>query len=182
MRREILVLVVLVIAGCGRVVSGDTSLGFEVETPDDLGVSHLSTDQVEAIVAGTEESPLYSSVPATSGPHAPSATPCGIFRQEIPEIFNVHSLEHGVVIIYYNRDEVEPDALAAVEEAARQFQTHIIVMPRSDMPTAVAFVAWGHLAARDSLDVEEVRIFWGEFAQRGPESSIPCNFVVDEAA
>jgi hypothetical protein len=50
------------------------------------------------------------------------------------------------------------------------------------MPTSVAFVSWGHLAARDDLDVEEVRTFWGEFAQRGPESSIPCDLEIDEAA
>lgn len=163
-------------------MTGDSSLGFVVETPEDLGVSHLSTEQVDAIMAGTEEGPAYSSVPATSGPHAPLATPCGIFRQETPEIFNVHSLEHGVVIVYYKGDEVEPQALAEVEEAARQFQTHIIMMPRSDMPSPVAFVSWGHLAVRQSLDVDEVRTFWGEFAQRGPEASIPCDFEVDEAA
>jgi hypothetical protein len=59
--------------------------------------------------------------------------------------------------------------------------THIVVAPYTDMPTPVAFVAWGHLAARPSLEVEEVRSFWGEFAQRGPESGIRCPVEVDEA-
>lgn len=153
--RRVVIASVLVIA-CGGAAAGDDSLGFTVQMPEDLGVNHLGEEQVDAIVAGGE-SPAYSSVPATSGSHAPAATPCGIFRQEVPEIFNVHALEHRVVIVYYQPDEVDPQSLAPVEGAAREFQTHIIVMPRIEMPTGVALVSWGHLAALDDLKVEQVR-------------------------
>ena len=179
--RRVLLVVILLGVGCGGDGGEGEALGFTVQMPEDLGVAHLSNEEVDAIVAGVQDPPAYSSVPASSGPHAPAATPCGVFRQEVPEIFNVHSLEHGVVIIYYQPEQVDPEALAASEAAAREFQTHIIVMPRSEMPTAVAFVSWGHLAGLDDLKVDQVRSFWGEYAQRGPESGIRCPFAIDES-
>lgn len=172
----------LLVVACGGNAVGEGTLGFRVQMPEDLGVAHLSAERVDAIVAGVEEPPVYSSVPATSGPHASAASPCGVFRQEVPEIFNVHSLEHGVVIVYYQPSEADPESVTGVESAAKEFQTHIIVMPRTEMPTPVALVSWGHLAALDELDVDQVRSFWGEYAQRGPESGIPCPYAVDEAS
>ena len=38
----------------------------------------------------------------TSGPHAPSAAACGIYREAPPDINLVHDLEHGVIVVYYN--------------------------------------------------------------------------------
>ena len=155
---------------------------YEVSQPEDLGVEHLSPESVDAIVAGTEDPPLYSSVPATSGPHAPAATPCGIFRQEVPEIFNIHSLEHGAVIFYYQPDSISEDELSELEDLGRELATHAIVMPYAALEVPMAMVAWGDLAELERVDVEAARSFWGEFAQRGPESGIPCDFTVDEAA
>lgn len=171
-------LLALALAACAQ----PTERTYAVSQPEDLGVEHLSPESVDAIVAGTEEAPRYSSVPATSGPHAPAATPCGIFRQEVPEIFNIHSLEHGAVIFYYQPDSISDDELSALEDLGRELATHVIVMPFQDLDGTMAMVAWGNLAELESIDVEAARSFWGEFAQRGPESGIPCDFTVDEAA
>jgi hypothetical protein len=183
MRRAAAVLL-LTIAACEGAVKSTTTeggLGFPVESPEDRGVAHLSNEEVDAILLGEAAPPEYSSVPATSGTHAPLAAPCGIYREEIPEIFIIHTLEHGVVVVYYKSGEVDVATLAEVEELARTMSTHIVVAPYSIMPTPVAFVAWGHLAARPSLEVEEVRSFWGEYAQRGPESGVGCPVEVDQA-
>ena len=168
----------LALAACAQ-PAGRT---YEVSQPEDLGVEHLSPETVEAIVAGTEDPPRYSSVPATSGPHAPAPTPCGIFRQEVSEIFNIHSLEHGAVIFYYQPDSISDTELAALEDLGRELATHVIVMPHSALDLPLAMVSWGNLAELERVDVEAARSFWGEFAQRGPESGIPCAFTVDEAA
>jgi hypothetical protein len=183
MRRALAVLLVTT-AACGGSVQSTTTatgLGFPVETPEDRGVAHLSPEEVDAVLSGEAAPPDYSSVPATSGTHAPVAAPCGIYREEIPEIFTIHTLEHGAVVVYYRPGDVDEATLAEVEELARTMATHIVVAPYTDMPTPVALVAWGHLAARPSLEVEEVRSFWGEYAQRGPESGIRCPVEVDEA-
>ncbi len=165
------------LAGCTP-----TTGAYEVLEPADLGVDHLSPEATVAIVAGTEESPEYSSVPATSGPHAGAPTPCGVYRTEVPEIFNVHTLEHGAVIFYYQPERVSGEERAQLEEAGRELSTHVIVMPYAALEVPIAMVAWGHLAQLERVDLEAARSFWGEFAQRGPESGIPCDLTVDEAS
>jgi hypothetical protein len=100
----------------------------------------------------------------------------------VPEIFNIHSLEHGAVIFYYQPDSISDTELAALEDLGRELATHVIVMPHTALDVALAMVAWGNLAVLESIDVEAARSFWGEFAQRGPESGVPCAFTVDEAA
>lgn len=171
-------LLALALAACAE-PAGRT---YEVSQPEDLGVEHLSPEIVDAIVAGTEDPPLYSSVPATSGPHAPAATPCGIFRQGVPEIFNIHSLEHGAVIFYYRPGSISDDELSQLEDLGRELATHVIVMPYAALESPMAMVAWGDLAELERIDLEAARSFWGEFAQRGPESGISCDLTVDEAA
>jgi hypothetical protein len=179
MKRALMALLVVITACAGT--NDGNGLGFPVETPEDMGVAHLSPEETDAIVNGEAEPPAYSSVPATSGTHAPAAAPCGIYPEQIPEIFAVHSLEHGAVIVYYRPDQVDETILAEVEELARTMSTHIIVMPYAEMPTPVALVAWGRLAARPSLEVEEVRAFWAEYAHRGPESGIACPVEIDRS-
>jgi hypothetical protein len=165
---------------CGG-AEGDGGIGFPVDSPPDLGVAHLTVEEVEAILAGQADPPEWSSAPATSGTHAPTWAPCGIYREEVPEVFTVHTLEHGAVIAYYRPGEAEAESLAEVEELARTMSTHIIVMPFSPMETPAALVAWGQLAARPRLEAEELRVFWAEFAQRGPEAGIPCPVEIDQA-
>ena len=171
-----LCVLVTIVSAC----TGTESRSYEVSEPEDLGVEHLSAEVVDAIVAGTGDPPRYSSMPATSGPHAPTPTPCGIFRQEVPEIFNIHSLEHGAVIFYYQPDVISSEELLELEELGRELATHVIVMPYSALEVPLAMVAWGRLAELDQVDFDAARSFWGEFAQRGPESGIACDVSVDE--
>ncbi len=173
--RKKLVAAMLVVA-CGAAATGE----YELIEPVDLGVDHLSQEVVQAIVEGTLEPPEYSSVPAASGTHAPSSTPCGVYRQEVPEIFNIHALEHGAVIFYYRADLLEEEQRNEVEELARELSTHVIVMPFAEMEEPMALVAWGKLARVAAFDLEAARSFWGEFAQLGPEAGIACDLAVDE--
>jgi hypothetical protein len=98
------------------------------------------------------------------------------------EIFNIHSLEHGAVIFYYQPALITDPDRDQLEDLARQLATHVIVMPYAALDNPMAMVAWGHLATLDTIDLAAARSFWGEFAQRGPESGIACPLSVDEAA
>lgn len=142
-----------------------------VQTLPDQGQLHLSA---------TDPLPEYNSNPPTSGPHSPSPAPCGVYREPVPDINQVHDLEHGVVVIQYgpDTDDAERDQL---ENFARDAGTHVIVAPREGMDTKVAVTAWTKLMTLDSVDMAAIEGFYGQFAQFGPERGVQCPFQVDQA-
>lgn len=150
-----------------------------VETFPDFGNPHLTDADVQAILAGTS-SFAYDTFPATSGPHAPGYAPCGVYREEIPEIFTVHSMEHGAVVIHV-APTVPEDERAVVEDLARDLGSHVIVTPRSLLDSPVVVTAWTVMARLSAVDVDAIRSFWQEHARQGPERAA-CPFEVDQAA
>ena len=143
-----------------------------VETFADQGQDHIDP-------AG--QAPEYNSNPPTSGPHAPQAAPCGVYRQEIPDVFQVHNLEHGAVVVQYQPD-LPNDAKERLEEFARRMGTHVVVAPRSNLDTEVAATAWTKLLPLDSANIEAIQAFYDSYAQAGPERGVACPFQVDESA
>lgn len=166
----------LLLIACG----GEGASGITITTYEDQGNAHLTQAEVEAVLNGAP-GPQYNSNPATSGPHAGGSVPCGVYREEIPDIFTVHSLEHGAVIVFYRRD-LSQEEILALEGLARELSTHIIVMPRLDLTDPVIVAAWGRLGILEKPDLEAVRSFWRDYAQRGPERGVACPFEVDQGS
>jgi Protein of unknown function (DUF3105) len=67
--------------------------GADITAYPDLGVEHL---------AAGDPGPEYNSNPPTSGPHAPQPAACGIYREPVTDIQQVHTLEHGAIIVQYD--------------------------------------------------------------------------------
>ena len=144
--------------------------GLEVETFPDQGASHVPPDA----------EPQYNSDPPTSGPHVQTWAPCGIYRQEVPDLLQVHDLEHGVVMLQYD-PEISNEDRRALEDLGRALRDHIIVAPRSGMASPVALTAWTKLLPLEEVDEEAIRAFYQQFAGRGPER-VQCPFEFDESA
>lgn len=174
-----LILLLVLMAAC-RAASEPTvsTLGLDVRTFPDLGRDHL-TDEAVQVVLGGEPGPIYNSDPATSGPHAPASAPCGIYRQEIPDIFAVHSMEHGAVVVHYDPASIE--GLAGLEDLARELGDYIVVVPRSGLASPVVLTAWTKLVELGTADPVVIRAFWDEFGGHGPEQ-VACPFATDETA
>jgi hypothetical protein len=156
---------------------------FFATRPEPEALTNLQTfpDQGQLHLNATDPVPDYNSDPPTSGPHSPSPAPCGIYRQPVPDITQVHDLEHGVVIIQY--DPTIPDAeRAQLEDFARDAGTHVIVAPREGMASPISVTAWTKLMTLDTVDMAAIEGFYGQFAQFGPEAGVQCPFQVDEAA
>lgn len=143
-----------------------------VETFPDLGAEHIDP-------AGP--TPSYNSNPPTSGPHAPVSAPCGIYLQVVPDIFAVHSLEHGAVVAWYS-DALPEDDVVALQDFARDAGTHIVVAPRADAADPLTLTAWTGLVRLDGFDDGTVQAFYDQFAQAGPERGVPCPVQIDEPA
>lgn len=126
----------------------------------------------------TAPAPVYNSNPPTSGPHAPSPAPCGIYREAPSDIVLVHDLEHGVAIISYDPSISDADR-QKLEDFGRGTD-HIIVTPHEGMDHKIGLTAWTKLLTLDTVDVPTISAFYAEFAAFGPEQ-VPCPFQVDQS-
>lgn len=178
MRSGVLVMLILAAACGGAAEPADVGSGLVVERFDDFGAEHFAETDVQAIVDGTS-SFAYDTFPATSGPHASSWAPCGIYTDEVPEVFSVHSMEHGAVVVHHDPALSAAD-LEAIRETARQLGSHVVVTPRSGLAEPVVLTAWTVLARLGEPDTAVIEEFWNTHAQQAPER-LPCPMEIDEA-
>ena len=141
-----------------------------VETFPDLGALHLAVGSA---------APDYNSDPPTSGPHDQTPAPCGIYRQPVPDVSQLHSMEHGAVVIQYDPD-LSQEQVELLEGADWSPAAEVIVAPRPDSPAPVALTAWTKRLLVDEVNVEVITAFQREFGNRSPESGASCPMQVDE--
>ncbi len=160
-------------------IVGPTPPVATVQSFADQGQDHLEPADVEAILAGAP-GPDYNSSPATSGPHAEQSAPCGIYLQDVPDVFLVHTMEHGAIVIHYDPDLVfDPSQL---QQFVRDRGAYAVVHPRSGLGKRVVVTAWTKLLELDSVDLNAIGRFHDDFAGRGPEAGVPCPVQIDESA
>lgn len=139
------------------VASGNCS---GIQTVADQGRTHLA--QGQAYNYGGNN-------PPSSGPHDPNPYSAGVYDNPIPETREVHSLEHGYVIIHYNG--IPADQVQQLRAIAQQDPRKIIVSPFPTMPDKVSLTAWDHLQTCGGVDVQVIRNFIAEFRDQGPEQT-----------
>jgi hypothetical protein len=112
----------------------------------------------------------YTSVPATSGQHwssAASPTGWGVYQVAVPQERALHNLEHGGIVIWYQPDQLSPDAIAELEDWAREqvrgdrFKVLVAPWPGDDFDHPIAVTAWRYLLYQDALDLDEIEDFVG---------------------
>jgi hypothetical protein len=143
-----------------------------VETFPDMGAEHLAPGAA---------APDYSSDPPTSGPHSGTPAACGIYRQPVPEVAYLHSMEHGAIVVQYDPDLTQ-EQVDELEEIGRDAGGEIIVAPRPGNPAPVAITAWTKLLLLDEVDGEVIAAFEQEFGNRSPEPAAQCAFQIDEGS
>lgn len=141
-----------------------------VETFDDLGVAHNDDPSVSV---------AYNSDPPTSGTHSSTPAACGIYRQSVPDGNQLHSMEHGAVVVQYDTS-VSVEQIEILEEAGRSVGSDIIVAPRTGMPAPIVLTAWTKRLLLETASEDVVRAFAGEFGNRSPEGGALCPFQVDQ--
>lgn len=120
----------------------------------------------------------YSTNPPTSGKHYNAAglgpVTTGIHRAAVQYEGSVHNLEHGHVVIHY-KESVGPVIAGMLAEVVRADPQWIMLAPNPNMPSQVAFTAWGHLMACDSPNEQGLTAaanrFVEEFKDNAPESA-----------
>jgi hypothetical protein len=179
LRNSITALLLLVLPACAGGATDDPGVVLDVETFPELVVDvHLSETAVRQILNSEIEAPEYNSNPPTSGAHSPKAAACGVFRQAVPDVYQLHDLAIGVVVIQYS-PSLEAVDVERIEKLARSFEDRVIVAPRSGMDAPVIATAWTTMLRLSEVDEELLRAFYTRYVGSGPEAG-ECPFDVDE--
>ena len=174
-------LVLLLPAACSGGATDNPGLDLEVDTfPEQPVDVHLSETAVRQILNGEIKPPEYNSNPPTSGAHSAKAAACGIFRQPVPDVYQLHDLAIGVIVFQYS-PVLEAVEVERIEELGRSFEDRIIVAPRPGMDAPVVATAWTTMMRLDAVDEDLLGAFYGQYVGSGPEKG-ECPFDADEGA
>ena len=110
-------------------------------------------------------------VPPNGGPQC-GPWPAGVFAQPVPDGNAVHSLEHGIVWITYNPEQLSGEAIDILENIADDFRRDVILSPRPQNSMAVAAVSWGRVLRLDAPDEQSLKDFIRTNRDRSPEPGI----------
>lgn len=166
-------------AACGGATATDDQMSLDVVTFEQLDPVLLDPDTVAAVVAGSVAGPSYNSFPPTSGARAGDYARCGIYRQAIPELYQVASLARGSVIVHY-RSSFTADARDSVEASVRPLADGVIVAPSSGLGAPVVLTAWGVMLEMPLVDRGTIEAFVEQYGGSGP-SPATCPPTVDES-
>jgi hypothetical protein len=135
----------------------------QVETHADRGQRHL----------GTGELHVYGNNQPTSGPHDRTPTDPGFYDEAQPATQLVHGLEHGHIVVYYDKPGAE--ALAKIKAWANHFGGHwdgVIAVPQSGLGEGVALTAWTKRLWQEKFDPAAAAAFIDAYRGRGPENAV----------
>lgn len=123
----------------------------------------------------------YSSLPAASGPHwDPSGVAnWGVYTTPQPETQLIHNLEHGGIVIWYDPERLDDEAIGTLEDYVdRQTASGIsgrykfILSPwggSDPLPAPVVATAWRYLLELETADIGAIDEFARARYGRSPE-------------
>lgn len=123
----------------------------------------------------------YSSLPATSGPHWPPDTVAnwGVYSTPQPETQLIHNLEHGGIVIWYDPERLEADAIDTLTQYVNaQVASGIsgrfkfILTPwggDAELPAPIVVTAWRYLLELEEADTAAIDEFARLHYGRSPE-------------
>jgi len=109
----------------------------------------------------------------TSGAHDPVWVDPGVYDTVQPATRLVHSVEHGMIVVYY--DKPTPEAKALLESWAGLYQgpwSGIVLAPAAGIGEAVVLTAWNKTLRLDPFEAAAAAAFIDRFRGRGPENPV----------
>lgn len=131
----------------------------------------------------------YKTDPPTSGAHwaggqPPAPAPTGVYTQPaLQDEQTVHNLEHGHIVISYQQGSLSAAQVTALGQVVRTNPQWILLQPRANKNTKVAFTAWGVKQRcdnpKDGIDKVAAE-FVKRFRNKGRESAAGQPIFQDE--
>ncbi len=108
----------------------------------------------------------------TSGPHDPSPIRPGFYNDPLPSERLVHSLEHGNIVIYYDKpSDAAMDLIRSWTDKYPGALDGVIAVPHENLGERIVLTAWQHRLDLPKIDVR-ASFFVDAFRGRGPEKRI----------
>lgn len=146
--------------------------------PDTIEVDGLETFEV-AESTHVEGLVDYEMTPPAAGPHNPTWLNCGIYEEEVPAEYVVHSLEHSAVWVTYDPEQVSGGDLDALR--GEMPSSYIILSPFPGLEAPVVASAWGAQVALDGVDDPRLNEFIVKYrlSEDAPEPGALCSQALD---
>jgi hypothetical protein len=115
----------------------------------------------------------YPQTPPAGGEHNPTWLNCGIYGEPVPNVYAVHSLEHGAVWVTYD-PQLSADELATLREHLPS--SYVILSPYVGLPSPIVLSAWNVQLGVESPDDPRLPRFFEEYwrSQNVPEPGALC--------
>ena len=151
------------------VIIARTPLGFS-SSDDPLLGEEMALERALHVPVGS----LGPNPPLTpaGGPHYASPLRQGIFDEQVADGNAIHSLEHGMVWISYQPDDLSGADLEVLRSIASDFGRDTILSPRVENASPIIVVSWGRRIILDELDEQLIRDFITTNRNRSPEPGI----------
>jgi hypothetical protein len=121
----------------------------------------------------------YSSLPATSGPHWGTPASWGVYPTPANESQIVHNLEHGGIVIWYDPERVEAEAVGVLQDyvdaqvaSGISGRFKFILSPwggNDPLPSPIVATAWRYLIELETADTAMIDDFARAHYGRSPE-------------
>ncbi|MFE3863075.1 DUF3105 domain-containing protein [Streptomyces goshikiensis] len=114
----------------------------------------------------------YEMNPPVGGDHHPRWMNCNgdVYRNPVPEVNAVHSLEHGAVWVTYNEKAAKGDLDKLAETVGKT--PYSLMSPVKEQAGAIMLSAWGKQLTVDSATDPRVAQFFTKYVQ-GPQTPEP---------
>lgn len=119
------------------------------------------------------ETPVkYEMNPPVGGDHNPRWMNCNgdVYKNPVPEVNAVHSLEHGAVWVTYNEKAAPADVESLAGKVGKTPYT--LMSPVKEQAGAIMLSAWGKQLTVDKADDPRVAQFFTKYVQ-GPQTPEP---------
>ncbi|MGW6686704.1 DUF3105 domain-containing protein [Streptomyces sp. NPDC054961] len=114
----------------------------------------------------------YEMNPPVGGDHSPRWMNCNgdVYKNPLPEVNAVHSLEHGAVWVTYSEKAEKADVEKLAGTVAKTPYT--LMSPDKEQAGAIMLSAWGRQLTVDKADDPRVAQFFTKYVQ-GPQTPEP---------
>lgn len=136
-------------------------------------VNGEQTWDAKALGRNHVETPVkYPMNPPVGGDHSPRWMNCNgdVYKNPVPEVNAVHSLEHGAVWVTYNEKAAKGDVDSLAGTVSKTPYT--LMSPVKEQAGTIMLSAWGKQLTVDKADDPRVAQFFTKYVQ-GPQTPEP---------